>query len=104
MFWVFVHAHLSPFSDPCASFQLSWSDRKLSGSVTASAYSWPVTIDQPSQMPLPNASLVALTLCIPQPVFPRPGQFSFSHGMNAYWRRSELPSPSTVEVCVWYPQ
>src|ERR1700681_2594486 len=31
-----VHAHLSPFSLPWASFQPSWSEAKLSGSVTAS--------------------------------------------------------------------
>src|ERR1700682_5597636 len=37
------HAHLSPFSLPCASFQPSWTLAKLSGSVTASAYSCPVT-------------------------------------------------------------
>src|SRR6266436_8931476 len=39
-----VHAHLSPFSLPCASFQPSWTLAKLSGSVTASAYSCPVTM------------------------------------------------------------
>src|SRR5579872_509084 len=104
MFWVFVHAHLSPFSLVCASFQPSWTEAKLSGSVTASAYSWPVTIDQPSKTPLPNELLVALTLCIPQPPVPRPGQFVFSHGMNAYCSRYGLPSPSTLVVCEWYPQ
>src|SRR5438477_153852 len=104
MFCVSFHAHLSPFSLVCASFQPSCTDAKLSGSVTASAYSWPVTIDHPSNTPLPNASLVAFTLCMPHPLVPSPGQFVFSHGMNAYWRRYGLPRPSTLEVCVWYPQ
>ena len=39
MFWVSIQAHLSPFSLPEASFQPSWTEAKLSGSVTASAYS-----------------------------------------------------------------
>jgi len=39
MFCVSIHAHLSPFSLVCASFQPSWKDATLSGSVTASAYS-----------------------------------------------------------------
>src|SRR4029077_5907514 len=39
-----VQAHLSPFSLPCASFQPSWSEAKLSGSVIASAYSCPTTM------------------------------------------------------------
>ena len=30
-----------------------------------------------------------------------PGQFVFSHGMNAYWIRYGLPSPSMLVVCVW---
>jgi hypothetical protein len=41
---------------------------------------------------------------MPQPVDPLPGKFSFSQGMNAYWIRSGLPSPSTLVVCVWYAQ
>ena len=86
------------------SFQPSCTDDALSGSVTASAYSCPVTIVQPSKMPLPNASLVALTLCMPHPPVPSPGQFVFSHGMNAYCNRYGLPSPSTLAVYVWYPQ
>src|SRR5512140_2170020 len=40
----FVQAHLSPFSLPCASFQPSCTVAKLSGSVTASAYSWQTTM------------------------------------------------------------
>src|SRR5262249_4409386 len=48
MFCVFIHAHLSAFSLPDASFQPSWTVAKLSGSVTASEYSWPVTMLQPS--------------------------------------------------------
>src|SRR5579884_2686331 len=96
-----AQAHLSPFSFPCASSQPSCHDAMLSGSVTASAYSWPVTIDQPSKTPLPKEFDVAFTKCIPQPPAPTPGQFVFSQGMNAYWIRYGLPSPSTLEVCVW---
>ena len=70
----------------------------LRGSVTASEYSGPVTIEYPSKTPLPNALLEALTLCIPQPPVPSPGQFSFSQGMNAYWMRYGFPSPSMLEV------
>ena len=102
MFCVFdAQAHLSPFSLPDASSQPSCHEAMLSGSVTASAYSWPVTIDQPSKMPLPNAFDVAFTKCMPQPPVPSPGQFVFSHGMNAYWIRYGLPTPSTLDVCVW---
>src|SRR6266850_5033019 len=39
-----IHAHLSPFSLPCRSFHPSCTLAKLSGSVTASAYSWPTTM------------------------------------------------------------
>src|SRR5919108_357798 len=39
-----VQAHLSPFSLPCASFHPSCTEAKLSGSVTASAYSCPTTM------------------------------------------------------------
>src|SRR4051812_5164236 len=102
MFWVFgAHAHLSPFSLPCASSQPSCHDAMLSGSVTASAYSWPVTIDQPSKIPFPNELEVGLTKCIPQPPVPTPGQLVFCQGMKAYWSRYGLPSPSIDEVCVW---
>src|SRR5579862_4144079 len=101
MFCVFIHAHLSPFSDVWSSFQPSCTDAKLSGSVTASEYSWPVTIDQPSKMPLPNASLFALTLCMPHPPVPTPGQLVLSHGMKAYWIRSGLPAPFTDVVWEW---
>src|SRR5882757_1675441 len=45
MFWVSgAQAHLSAFSEPCASFQPSCTDAKLSGSVTASEYSCPTTM------------------------------------------------------------
>jgi hypothetical protein len=44
MFSVSIQAHLSAFSLPEASFQPSWTEKKLSGSVTASEYSWPTTM------------------------------------------------------------
>src|SRR5439155_2675325 len=99
--WLSFHAHLSAFSLVWASFQPSCTDEKLSGSVTASEYSWPVTMLHPSKTPFPNELLVALTLCIPHPAEPRPGQFVFSQGMNAYWMRAGLPRPSMLVVCVW---
>src|SRR3954471_13387146 len=102
MFWVLAdHAHLSAFSLPCASSQPSCHDAMLSGAVTASEYSCPVTIEQPSKMPLPKELDVALTKCMPRPVVPTPGQFVFSHGMNAYWVRYGFPRPSIDDVWVW---
>jgi hypothetical protein len=38
-------SHLSPISSVAASFHPSWTEKKLSGSVIASAYSCPVTIE-----------------------------------------------------------
>src|SRR6185437_14090605 len=102
MFDVFAaQAHLSPFSLPWASSQPSCQVAMLSGSVTASEYSWPVTIDQPSKIPFTNAFDVALTKCMPHPLVPTPGQFAFCQGMNAYWMRYGLPRPSTDAVCEW---
>src|SRR5207245_11335149 len=101
MFCVWYQAHLSPFSLVEASFQPSWTEKKLSGSVTASAYSWPTTMLQLSKMPLPKELLCAFTLCSPQPTAT---QSVFSHGMNAYSMRYGLPSPSMLVVWVWYPQ
>ena len=60
MFCVWYQAHLSAFSLVWSSFQPSWTPKKLSGSVTASEYSWPTTMLQLSKMPLPNELLVAL--------------------------------------------
>src|SRR5690348_10099975 len=94
-------AHLSPFSLPCASSHPSCHVAMLSGSVTASEYSCPVTIDQPSKMPLPNEFDVALTKCMPQSLGPIPGQFVFCQGMNAYWMRYGFPRPSIDAVCEW---
>src|SRR5512140_2835673 len=62
-----VHAHLSPFSLPCTSFQPSCTVAKLSGSVTASAYSCPTTMLYPSNTPCPKLSLTTFTEFIPQP-------------------------------------
>ena len=91
-FFSFVHAHLSEFSEVCASFQPSWTAKKLSGSVTASSYSWPTTMLHESKIPLPKLFDLALTAWRPQP-WPRPGQSVFCHGMNAYWIRDGLPMP-----------
>jgi len=77
MFCVSIHAHLYAFSLVWSSFQPSWIAKMLSGSVTASEYSWPTTMLQLSKIPLPNALLVALTLCYPQ-------LFPFCQGMNEY--------------------
>src|SRR5438477_9457425 len=93
-----IHAHLSPFSLPCASFQPSCTVAKLSGSVTASEYSWPTTMLQLSKMPLPNELLFLFTLCSPQPTAT---QSVFCHGMNEYSIRYGLPRPSMLVVCVW---
>src|SRR3954468_19917610 len=41
---------------------------------------------------------------MPHPLVPMPGHASFCQGMNAYWTRYGLPRPSTLDVCVWYPQ
>src|SRR5437016_5717195 len=101
MFWVSIQAHLSAFSYVWSSFHPSWTPKKLSGSVTASEYSWPTTMLQLSKMPLPNALLVAFTLCSPQPTAT---QSVFCHGMNEYSIRYGLPAPLMLVVCVWYPQ
>src|SRR5690348_5829825 len=96
-------AHLSPSSDVVASFQPSWTEKKLSGSVIASEYSWPMTMLQLSKTPLPKLLLLELTACSPH-TSPSTGQFVFCQGMNAYWTRAWLPRPSTEVVCEWYPQ
>src|SRR3989442_7312310 len=101
MFCMWYQAHLSAFSLVWSSFQPSWIEKKLSGSVTASEYSWPTTTLQLSKMPFPKAVLFAFTLCSPHPTAT---QSVFCHGMNEYSIRYGFPRPLTLVVWVWYPQ